>query len=197
MAKQLTQRGDLLPSKDVVLTEVGHDGEEHDIKFKIYKMPATEAEVWLGEVIALALRCGIPIPRGIDKAETGFDAVMMEWAGNLASGNTILQLKDLNFNEVQRILNMLFKYVMICLVDPATGETVNMLNATPQNINDHVASFKTIFKLRMEVIGFSYGFFESVDSLVSKIQKLQSNLRATRTSAPSSAQLLADGEPSN
>lgn len=191
MAKMQQQtRESLLPFKDVEFPETGHDGEPRVAYFRIYKMPATEAESWLGEVLTLALRCGIPIPRG----QNAFDESMMAWAGQLARGDLILKLTDLNFGEVQRILNSLFKYVRILLVDPDSGDIVNMLNCTPNNINDHVCDFKNIFKLRLEVIGFTYGFFDSVEDLGSKVQALRSNSSDIPTSRPSSEHSSLDSD---
>ena len=156
------------------------DGEQ-TLTIRIQKMDPLSAEDFLERLFAALVKAGFKVPA----AFIGGDPTVLgrEIAKN-AEG-ILVQLKDLEFSEVTYLRQQLFKRCWIRKIDEKTGKEVELV-MSDQNVIANITEVTTIFKIRLEVLKFNFGFLVDAFQAAGKAAKDQLNLQDTQTSVPSS-----------
>lgn len=138
--------------KDIELLEKNDAGEETPVAARLYKMGARAAESWLIRALVAALNGGLELPRGVSSKS-------IEEMGKIVADDNAgfaPKLQSLDAKLVEGLLDELLKYAWFIVPNPDGGN--QLIQATPANVDAHLTGFATLFKLKMEVLKFSFGF---------------------------------------
>lgn len=162
-------------NKDIVL----QDGNR-EVRIRIDKMDCISAQDWILRLGCLLVKAGVPIPNSI---ATSVEEVGEMVLGFVQSGR-IFQMPGITYREVKELLGELYKWVHFYV--PGENSSTKLIQCNPATIQGQIQSMGTLFRLQMEVLGFSYGFFGEGKSLESELDKFRSSLQTSPTSPPSS-----------
>lgn len=137
--------------KDIELREKNDAGEDATLPVRIYKMGARASEKWLLRALVAAMNGGLELPKGLARSS-------VEEMGRLVSDDSgfMPRLQSLDARLVGDLLDELLQYAWFVL--PAREGNNQLVQAKPDNVDGHISSFVTLFRLKMEVLKLSFGF---------------------------------------
>lgn len=169
-------RGDLLRTKTITIEDGGKD-----VTFILGKMPASIGFGWSSRLTEFIVKAGIPIPQNIGNAIQSF-------ADKAKDGNFLLQIPGFSSVAFQNLVWELIPYAMIKLKDEVTGEELNAIKCTKENIDQQLVDFLSIYQLAYELFKFNFDFFSIVDRIMAALAARRSTSSDTQTSTQQSGQ---------